>query len=147
MSERHHTRPGADEKNTPLPERPPTMAEVQLEIINRCAKCQQQGGPMHTLIEKVDQIAADVRTAATVMTLRRGREQVWKLLGGLAWGAAIVVLGWYLTVGADRRTDAMLKKQAAIAVEVAKQLQTAQTETRKELDKIKSATVPWELQK
>ena len=102
---------------------------------------------MNTLIAKVEKIGETVSEAFNIMATKRGRDQVWRIVGGCAWGVALVILGWVLTVSADKRNEAMISKQAAIAAEVAKQLKVSQSETKRELEQIKSATMPSESQK
>ena len=102
---------------------------------------------MHTLIGKVEKIGETVQKAFETLAVKRGGDRVWRIVGGCAWAVALVLLGWVLTYSADKRNEAMISKQAAIAAEVARQLKVSQSETKRELEQIKSATMQLEAAK
>ena len=135
MTTRHSTH-GYEGGTPPPEERHPTMAEVELRILERCSLCQQPGGPMNTLIAKVEHIGETVTAAFKILDERRGRQQVWSIIRAVLIPVFCVVLAWWLTADANRRNTIMLKRQADIAAEAARQIKAVGDKSAEDVQRL-----------
>ena len=132
-----HLTPSPVTLPAPVPsERPVTLESVKWEIVEHCAKCQQPGGSMATLVTEVRGIAADVKSAFKILDERRGRQQVWSVLRAVLIPVFCVTLAWWLTYDADKRNTIMLKRQADIAEAATEQIKKAGEKSTQEVEKL-----------
>ena len=62
--------------------------------------------------------------------VRRGWDRAWKVFATAAWAVGIVVLGWYLTRGANQREENAAAREARRAEFVTKRLQQVEEATK-----------------
>ena len=72
----------------------------------------------------------DLHVLVTEAAVRRGREYVWKLIGGAAWAIGLVVLGWTLNHYSAKRSEETQQMHVREANRVTERLQEVEKATK-----------------
>jgi hypothetical protein len=99
---------------------------MKLAVKEQCEACQKPGGPMHTVVEQVTALAADVRAVLLELAGRKGEKRVWAVLRFVTVPLCCAILGFALNHLSAKRTEEMLRRQVDIAADVALKLKAVQ---------------------
>ena len=95
---------------------------AELACLRQCQRCQQEGGAMHAVAQKMDSIAAKVEEAVKTLNERKGEKRVWGILRPIAvtlWVGAATLTVNHLNA---KRAEEQQARQARQAAEVANEL-------------------------